>query len=459
MDWGISFQKTTKGDNWTMKIDKETMGIVAKASVAMDALSNRFNGWSSNQGFESLALALGYPETLSYEDYVERYRKQDIAHRVIKSPVALTWSQQPVISQSDTEDTAFEAAWITLSKEFNIFSRFYKADLLGELGRFSGIFLGMSDGNDISSEIAKGSELIYVSALSEGSMSVLQWDNEVTSSRFGAPLRYNVQLKAGDGQGISRTVHWSRIIHIAPNTLENDWYGIPALRPIYNRLIGLEKLAGGSPEMYWRGARPGYVASTKDNVLASAKTIEAFKEEISKFVNNLNRYLYAEDLEVQSLAPQVVSPMEHAELQIKLISAATRIPVRILIGSERGELSSDQDERAWLTYIEERREGVASRLIIRPFIDRLIEYQAIPVPSNGYVVRWDPLVVMSEKEKAEVVRLYADAIKKYDDAVTIRDFLPPKLFAKYILKFDDEILSKMELETSDTLDREVEEGK
>ncbi len=243
-------------------------------------------------------------------------------------------------------------------------------------------------------------------------------------------------------------------MHVAENTLENKYYGIPVLRPIYNRLIGLEKLASGSPEMYWRGARPGYVASTKENVLASAKTIESFKTEISNFVNNLNRYMYAEDLTVTSLAPQVVTPKDHVEIQLKLISAATRIPLRILIGSERGELSSDQDERAWLTYIEERREEVGTRAIIKPFVDRLVSFSILPKPRKNYVVRWSPLVVISEKEKAEVVRLYSDAIKKYDESIGVRDMIPPSIFAKYILKLDEEVLAKIDHSISGYLEEE-----
>lgn len=438
-----------------MKLDKETRLMMKNAVVAMQSANDRFTRFgSANNGFETLEKALGYPDTLSYSDYLTRYRKQDIAHRVIKSPVALTWSQDPEISQSDTEETPFEEEWLRLEEDLSLLYKFSKADLLGQIGHYSALYLGMTDSTDISVEASPGADITYVRPLSEGTITVASWDTDLSSPRYGSPLFYDVELESGDGQGVTRIIHWSRVVHIANNTVENEYVGIPALRPIYNRLIGLEKLASGSPEMYWRGARPGYVASTKENILASAKTIEDFKTAISEFVNDLNRYLYAEDLDVKSLAPQVVSPKEHIDAQIELISAATRIPKRILVGSERGELSSDQDERAWLTYIEERRETVASKLIIRPFIDRMIALGKLPTPAGGYIVRWEPLVVMSEKEKAETSRLYADAIKKYDEALTVRDFIPPEVFAKYVLKFGEEVLAKMELGVVERIERE-----
>ena len=47
-----------------------------------------------------------------------------------------------------------------------------------------------------------------------------------------------------DGVAFNRKVHWTRVIHIAESTLENPIYGIPRLRPVYNRLMDIEKVTG-----------------------------------------------------------------------------------------------------------------------------------------------------------------------------------------------------------------------
>ena len=408
-------------------------------------------------GFETLENALQYPVTgsLTYNDFLERYVRQDIAHRVVLSPVSMAWSTPPKITESDIDETVFEKSWEDLAATLSLYTEFYTVDLLSRLGRYAVLLLGVADGRDVGEEIRKGAELKYVSAIPEPNAEVKVWNNDINSERFGAPEFYEITIDTdGGGASLTKTVHWSRVVHVAQNTVSDRYKGIPALLPVYNRLIGIEKLASGSPEMYWRGARPGYVASSSGNVLATDEQIQSFKEAISDFVNHLNRYVYSEDLDVKSLAPQVVTPKEHVEVQLQLISAATRIPLRILIGSERGELSSDQDERAWLTYIESRREEVGRRQIIFPFIDRLVEYRILPEPREGYYVRWDPLMVMSDRDKAEISRLYADAIKKYDDAISARDIIPPDVFKKYILSLDDDALALAESALDDFMEEE-----
>lgn len=431
--------------------DKELTDIVAHASTLMNQLRDRSSYWNGI-GFETIEKALSYPETdaISYHDYLARYERQDIANRVVKSPVGLTWKDTPKVFVPEEDDAAFEKEWEDLVTNVDLYTNCSRADLLARIGRYSVLFLGFNDTTDLQNEVRQDSELMYVAPISEPQATILTWEKNTSTKTYGTPLSYRLNIETGSGETTSRIVHASRVLHIAENTVESRYKGIPALQPIYNRLLGVEKLAGGSPEMFWRGARPGYAASSSGNVLATEEQIEAFKEAVSGFVNNLNRWLYAEDLKIQSLAPQVVSPKEHFDVQVQLISCATRIPVRILLGSERGQLASDQDERAWLSFIEERRDEVAEKLILRPLIDRLIRYGTLSDPEE-YVIVWEPLLVTSEKDKAEIAKLYSAAIKQYDDAVMIKDIIPPEIFLKHILKLDEQALDEAKSITEDKL--------
>lgn len=438
------------------KDEKELTAVVAQASSLMNQLRERSNYWSGI-GFQTIEKALSYPETasISYHDYRARYARQDIANRVIKSPVGLTWKDDPKVFSTVEGQEVFEKEWDTLVSQVDLYTNCSRADLLARIGRYSVLFLGFNDTTDLRNEVRQGSSLMYVTPIAEPNVAIETWEKNAERETYGTPLMYKLSIETEGGDSTMRMVHASRVLHIAENTVESRYTGIPALQPIYNRLLGVEKLAGGSPEMYWRGARPGYAASSSGNVLATQEQIDQFKESISGFVNNLNRWLYAEDLKIQSLAPQVVSPKEHMDVQIQLISAATRIPVRILVGSERGQLASDQDERAWLSFIEERRDEVGKKLFLTPLIDRLISYGALSDPVE-YAILWDPLIVISEKDKAEIARLYSSAIKQYDDAVMIKDSIPPEIFMKYILKLDEQALTEAKALTDDALASEGE---
>lgn len=401
--------------------------------------------------------ALGYPYTIGYYDYKARYKRQDIAHRIVKSPVEQTWKDEPNVYESTDTETEFEKGYEALVKATNLYYWLYKADLEANLGKYSVIYLGLDGEEDVSLPPESSTELIYISIFPEPRAVIMQWDTDPKSSRFGQPLIYQLHSDVSGTVNITQKVHWSRIVHIAENTLESEIYGIPALEPIYNRLIGLEKLAGGSPEMYWRGARPGYTANVKEDSNISDSQLKDLTTQLSDFSNNLNRWMYVEGVDIQALAPQVVSPKDHFDIQMKLISASTRMPMRMLTGSERGELASKQDEIAWLSYIEERREITAEHMVLRPVIDRLISIGIIAEPKDEYYIEWGSLVVSSAKEAAEIGNIKADSLAKYVNAPGADIILPPEMFMASVLDMSEgEIelaldVSKNEIAEEDSL--------
>ena len=442
-------------------------GMLIKANQFMDQMR-----WSSQETYTTVELyaALDFPTNISYTDYRQRYKRQEIANRIVKSPVQGTWKNHPKIYETIDEETSFEIAYIKLVKELNLYYFLYKFDLLGALGRYSILFLGLDDNANPSIPADKSSNISFVTPISEGSAKIQTWDTNITSPRYGKPVTYKVITGSGDSiysqstsaPSSAQTIHWTRVIHLAENSLESETYGIPYLEPVYNRLLGMEKLAGGSPEMYWRGARPGYTAQSSDNSIITDKQLEALKDQLTDFFNNVTRWLYVEGVDISSLAPQVVSPKEHIDAQLQLISAYTRIPIRVLTGSERGQLASSQDERAWLSYLEERREEIAEDQIIRPFIDRMIGLGILPEPETGeYFVEWEPLVVLSEKEKAEISKMNIETTATYTDtgASTV---IPLEEFYKTLGYSEPEIevimdITDNQIKEEDSLREEPEE--
>ena len=431
----------------------EVKELLVKASGLRSELSNRF-GYKAS----SLYTALDYPTTLTYDDYRQRYKRQDIANRVVSAPVKYTWSKEPYVSETAEEDTVFEREYEAFAKETNLYFWLRKADLLASLGRFSVLFLGFDDDSeDISYPAENIKGINYLNALPENRVGISLWDIDPNSPRFGLPNAYQINFISGDAGTATRLVHWTRVIHIAENTLESEVYGIPFMEPIYNRLLGLDKLCGGSPEMYWRGARPGYTAQAMQDSIVNQSQLNSIKQELTNYVNDMQRFLFVEGVDIKALAPQVVSPKEHVEVQLQMIAAATGMPIRMLTGSERGELASSQDERAWLKLIEQRRESVAKEIILEPLIDRLIALGVLPTPTTDYTVTWDPLVVLEEKDKAEIGRLRTEALSQYVSTPGASTVVPENLFLKRELSFSDEEIELANELIDEVKDVEVQE--
>src|SRR6185312_3650467 len=143
-------------------------------------------------------------------------------------------------------------------------------------------------------------------------------------------------------------VHWSRVIHIADNLRNSEIFGVPRMQPVYNRLLDLRKLYGGSAEMYWAGAFPGLSLETNPQLGGDVLIDQsAVRSMMGQYRNGLQRYLQLTGMSAKVLSPTVVDPTQQVDKQIEAICIELTIPVRVFKGSERGELASNQDDSTW----------------------------------------------------------------------------------------------------------------
>jgi uncharacterized protein len=384
--------------------------------------------------------ALGYPTDILYNDYSTRYERQDIAKAIINRPISKTWKGPLILSEAgDDNETAFEKAWKELDDQLKLKSKFIRLDKLSSIGMYGVLLLGF---DDVSNQMdwtkpvdGNKRKLIYVKPLGEGSAKVNTYANQSRDPRFGMPNVYDIELRQpGTDKRTALQVHHTRVLHVAGELLESEYDGEPILKAVYNRLMDLEKLVGGSAEMFWRGARPGFQGKIDPEFQMSADDEEALEEQVNEYEHNLRRILMTKGVDMQALATQVTDPAAHVDIQLQMISAVTGIPKRILVGSERGELSSSQDKEEWLENIQERREEHAEPHIIKPFVDVCIKYGVLPKPTtNDWQVEWSDLFAPSEKDKAEVGKTRATALKEYTQNPIAEATVPPDAFMEYFL--------------------------
>lgn len=390
-------------------------------------------------GDRDIYAALGYPDTIEFDDYLAKYRRQDIARAVIDKPVNATWRGEINIREAGEKDikTGFEQDVEELQKRLRLKSWFSRLDKLTGLGRYGVLLLGFDDvkkEGDFKKPIKRGKRrLQYVMAYGENRAEIKEWEDDTSSPRYSMPKLYSITIK-GPEQTSSRNiqVHPSRVIHVTDGALSSHTYGKPRLESVYNRLIDLEKLTGGDAEMFWRGARPGYVAKEDPNYNLTSEKREQMKEEIQKYEHNLRRVFAVRGVDLQPLDQQIASPAEHVDVQIQMISAVTGIPKRILVGSERGELASSEDRTQWLSEIKTRREEFSEDKIMRPFLDKMMEYGVIRRPDTGdYLIEQEDLFAPSQREKAEVGRIRAEAAYFYARSPYLPEILSFRAFLKY----------------------------
>jgi hypothetical protein len=382
-------------------------------------------------GRRDVYKALGYPKTITFHRYYGKYRREDIAATIVEAPVEASWEPKPIITDDLNPDvtTTFDKAIDDLDKRVKLFYQLQRADALSRIGRFGLLFLGIARQmpGEQAVRVNGPEDLVYLQPLHEGHASVSEFDTDPTSPRFGCAAVYEVNIAFAENRARARQrvrdqirVHWTRCIHLAEDPIDSRVYGRPALEVVFNKLEDLLKIGGATGEMFWRGAYQGLHANIPAEASARAlreSRLDEFKQQIQDYLDGYNRLITTRAVDITSLGSQIADPRGAWEVMIDAIAAATKIPKRILLGSERGELASSQDERAWWGRVRARREQYVTPAILRPTIDQFIELGILPEPSGGnYEVSWPTLGQPVLKERAEIAAETALAMQRWAEA-------------------------------------------
>jgi hypothetical protein len=415
-----------------------------------------------------------------------------------------TWNGEIrlIVPETENEDGVkkgekhpLEVEWAKLSKEHRITEKFLRADRACGIGQYSILFLGLSDpGATEPKNPVDGSslELKSIKVFKQDNAEVVEINGNPASNNFGMPQKYQiggviddsstnsrdidtggqfgspsitrsttVSITGDEGEIVSGTeilVDASRIIHIAEDLLENDIYGTPRLEAPLNNIQDYEKVTGGSAEMFWRGALPGWVfeidpeSDYEENDETQKKE---FENQVDNLLLSLRRYIRLQGIKPHSLAPQVSDPKSHVEVQGNTISAITRIPKRKLFGSERGELASGQDEVNWAGEINGRRRNDCERWL-RDFIDKMMEYGILP-EAEEYIIEWPEVSMMDIEKISKVALNISNAIRNYFATPQAEEGMPLEIYLTEVLRFPEDIVRKvLEMREAEMVDEDAD---
>lgn len=397
----------------------------------------------------------GHPLEITMNDYLRAYTRGDIASRVVSIWPDECWCESPVVYEvEEEEDTQFEKEWKALEQRLSIYSTLHRADVVSGIGQFGGILLGIGDGRKMEEPVqgipdnedfvsvvpSNSKELIYLRVFDQSCATVASLCKDVKSPRYGLPETYNLVYQADTGGSLSLTAHWTRFLHLADNRMCSEIVGEPRLKRVFDRILDLHKIAGGSGEMFWRGGFPGISLEASPEALAGGTAgvefdLEGTKEQLEAYMNGLQRYLALVGMSAKSLSVQVADPVPHLESQIKLIAIAMGIPWRIFVGSEAAQLASEQDMRAWNRRVARRRNSYLTGQILLPLLRRLICAGILPKPKEIHV-EWPDLNTPGDKDRAAVAESRMNAILKYTTSGS-EELLPPYYFLTLVLGMSD----------------------
>ena len=436
-----------------------------KLLVSRMELASKFG--QMHEGARDIYFSCGWPQEITFWDYYYRYKRHGIARRIINAPVSSVWRGKPEITENDTPDqeTLFEQELQRLIDEMGLYSYCSRVDKMAGIGEYAVLFLGISGDANLQEEVkkSKSNKLLYLSAYHQGNCDIKEYEEDAKNPRFGLPKIYEIDFARGSQGNVNRgpitlgkrRVHYSRVIHVADDVLEGEVFGQPRLQPIWNYLLSLEMVTGGSAEMYWQGALPGMAFKAQPDAEFVAEDKNEMIQQIEDYFHRLSRFLRLRGIDVEQLSPQISDPTAFIDIQITQIAATTGIPKRILTGSERGELASTQDQDNWNNRIDERRREFAEPNILRPLIDHLIDIQVLPAPKNGYAIEWPDINALDQGQQTDIDSKRTEIAAKYAGTAGLDVMIPPEIFLKDFMHFDENTIEEC-LKSIDSVPREDE---
>ncbi len=396
-------------------------------------------------GKRDLPKLLGYLEKISLDNYYAQFKRGGIAKRIVVTHPNATWSGDISISETDEpgDITPFETQAEKLFEKFNIWSLFRRADIAAALGRYSVILLGLDDitteqdkssSIELKDEVEKGERTLNSLHIFREANAKIEQSNLVSDhgdERFGLPKFYTLDFGGSVGSGIE--VHWSRILHITSDPIDNELETNPILEAIFDLLYANMKVLHGGAEIYYRNIKGRQHLNVNDNVKFGAQAQKELQKVAEEFELGIRNTLPTQQATLDLLQLEAPEFNNNSLAILREIAATVDIPLVRLLGSQAGKLASGEQERFdWATSIQTRRRLFGVR-VVRDLTDRFIEYQILPQPKQ-YVVDFSSLSVLTDIEKSEIALKQAQANKVQiefgDDPILISSEIRDTIWAR-----------------------------
>lgn len=364
-------------------------------------------------GQRDLYATFGYSRVIRYIESWQRYRRQDIFARVIDAPVSAIWSNPPSIVSTNE---AWNKAWNELVVNHNLYRTLARLDKMAGLGDYALLLVGFDGMSPNLTEpvvLKSGRKVTYMQPYDYASAQITRLITDPTSPRYLKPELYRVlpmlqeQPKPTGGWPIVPfQLHYSHAVHIGENFLTDEIFGSPRAERIWNLADDLLKVCGGSAEMYWLAANRGMQMDVDREMELSTEDEDALSQEIDEYMNNLRRFIRTRGVKIHNLGSDTPDPTGVFRMLVQMISGATGIPARILVGSEAGQLASTQDRANWADRIQERRTEYVEPTILYPLI-RLLTNAGV-LPTEGTItITWPDAFQLSPLEKSQMASAQA----------------------------------------------------
>lgn len=382
--------------------------VATRIASARVAMAGGFNGLDQKR--PRAWREYGWKEEMpGFNDFYLAYSRTGICNGLVNKIVRKCWQTHPWIIQGDEKDkndpyTQWENDLLDGLDVKAIWRAFKEADRMRLVGVWSAMILHVKDSLDWDKPVSGNSKIIKITNAWPGSLMPTKWDEDRQSERYGEPVMWQYTEQVGN-QKKEVLIHHSRVF-ILGDTASN---AIGFLAPMYNNFTNLEKVEGGVPESVLKNASRNVVVNFDREVdlgaIAQAHGVEVSElqdvyDEVTRGINSgIDSTLVTKGAQTSTLTTTVPDPTPAFTANLQSISAASDVPMKILVGNQNGERASTEDNKQFSETCQSRRNNELEE-DIHGFFRFLMEHGLIkPVPR--FSVIWDDLTVSTRAERLD----------------------------------------------------------
>ena len=211
---------------------------------------------------------------------------------------------------------------------------------------------------------------------------------------------------------------------------------------MWNHLLGLRKIEHGDPEAFWKNCVMKIFFETHPQLGGDVNVnTDALKTMMENMGNGLQPWGALMGMAAKTVAPAVVDPKSHFDTKVKAICVKLNISERRFVGSAPGSMGGKGDAESGDDSTDKnviaRQDRYLTPRVVAPFVNRLISVGVLPVPEEGYHVKWPPMTEVSEKEQAEVCLTRTQALVAYVSG-GVEALISPVDYLTREMKYTDE---------------------
>lgn len=343
-----------------------------------------------------------FQEVITDGDRTEMFKRNQLAHAIVADVASDALTNFEIVKPDGEEFSELNNEVQTLYSEKIAISLLRTLTYMRIHGQ-AGLLIGFSDTKTFSTPVEKGAKIEYLQALPKELVDEIVLNKDATTQEVILPLTLNhYKLKSG------KIIDASRIIHLHTFDLgETDLNGLSCLDPIYDLLTIIKSMDWGVGQTMWRQGA-GLTTLTAPEGSKQAQ-VDAIDDAVAD-INAKSVLTVPAGTKVESHRPGGLPPEGFYTVTVNQIAAGSRIPVSILLGSQRGTISaSEKDRKDYFELLKSLQINY-----ITPVLIKIINlYQASgQLPSGEFSISFRTPTIISLEESKSALNLVEAEHKK-----------------------------------------------